>query len=221
MTSTTTPPRLRRALRIGLVSLVSLSTLATAAVDPGSASAGELPVNALADEVTSSATEALRVLDLHTVTQDPVDEALYTWNRAATAAHAARQLGYDPVEMIDAWAATDVAHQKAVLAALTQVGVPYRSNARSEGVAFDCSGLTSWAWAHGGHDLYHQSGTQISSSRRVDRADAAAGDLVHYPGHVMMYLGVGDAIVHAPRTGRTVEIDTISRDSVTFGDPTG
>jgi len=45
---------------------------------------------------------------------------------------------------------------------------------------------------------------------------------VHYPGHVMMYLGVDDAVVHSVNTGRTVEIDTISSrtvDSVTFGNP--
>ena len=58
---------------------------------------------------------------------------------------------------------------------------------------------------------------------RLDRSTAKAGDLVQYPGHVMMYLGVGDAIVHSVMTGRTVELDTISErrvNSVRFGDPT-
>ena len=36
----------------------------------------------------------------------------------------------------------------------------------------------------------------------------------------MLYLGVDDAIVHSVQTGRTVEIDTIRRGSVSFGDPT-
>ncbi len=38
----------------------------------------------------------------------------------------------------------------------------------------------------------------------------------------MLYLGVGDAIIHSVQSGRTVEIDTISGrrvDSVRFGDP--
>ena len=63
---------------------------------------------------------------------------------------------------------------------------------------------------------------QIRNSTKLDRTTAKAGDLVHYPGHVMMYLGVDDAIVHSVNTGRTVEIDTISARSVnrvTFGDP--
>ena len=50
-----------------------------------------------------------------------------------------------------------------------------------------------------------------------------AGDLIHYPGHIMMYLGVDDAIVHSVQTGRTVEVDTLSqrhRDRVRWGDPT-
>jgi len=39
---------------------------------------------------------------------------------------------------------------------------------------------------------------------------------------VMMYLGVGDAIIHSVQRGRTVELDTISdrrTNSVRFGDP--
>ena len=88
---------------------------------------------------------------------------------------------------------------------------------------FDCSGLTSFAWRSAGHELTRQSGSQISQAERLARDTAKAGDLVHYPGHVMMYLGVGDAIVHSVQTGRTVEIDTISgrrRNSVRWGDPT-
>ena len=60
------------------------------------------------------------------------------------------------------------------------------------------------------------------AATRVDRDEASAGDLVHYPGHVMMYLGVGDAVVHSVHTGRTVEIDTISKtraSRVIFGNP--
>ena len=50
-----------------------------------------------------------------------------------------------------------------------------------------------------------------------------AGDLAQYPGHVMMYLGVGEAVIHSVMTGRTVELDTISErqaSRVRFGDPT-
>jgi hypothetical protein len=47
-----------------------------------------------------------------------------------------------------------------------------------------------------------------------------AGDLVQFPGHVMMYLGVGDAIVHAVNRKDDVELDFF-RDRVRFGDPIG
>jgi hypothetical protein len=47
-----------------------------------------------------------------------------------------------------------------------------------------------------------------------------AGDLVQYPGHVMMYLGVGEAIVHASNPANDVELSHVSR-SVRYGDPTG
>ncbi len=106
---------------------------------------------------------------------------------------------------------------------MTQVGVPYRSNTSQENVGFDCSGLTTFAWARAGLSLTRQSSAQIREAASIDRTSAKAGDLVQYPGHVMMYLGVGDAIVHSVQTGRTVELDTISSrksSSVRFGDPT-
>ena len=66
-------------------------------------------------------------------------------------------------------------------------------------------------------ELFRQSGTQINEAAPLDRATAKAGDLVYYPGHVMLYLGVGDAIIHSVQTGRTVEIDTISGRRVRLG----
>ena len=59
-----------------------------------------------------------------------------------------------------------------------------------------------------------------SCSVSRDRESAKAGDLAYYPGHVMLYLGVDDAVVHSVQTGRTVEVDTMRRGSVRFGDPT-
>ena len=125
--------------------------------------------------------------------------------------------------MAAAWAVTTVEHQLAVLAAMTQVGVPYRSNTSKENVGFDCSGLTTYAWARAGVSLVRQSGQQIRNAEPLDRSTAKAGDLVQYPGHVMMYLGVGDAVIHSVMSGRTVELDTISErqaNRVRFGDPT-
>ena len=107
---------------------------------------------------------------------------------------------------------------EAVLAALTQLGVPYHYASSSPGVAFDCSGLTSWAWGRAGVQLSHQSSSQINAARGVDESTAVAGDLVQYPGHVMMYLVVERAILHASNPSTDVELSFVNR-AVRFGDP--
>ena len=202
------------------------STAAVAAVvafaGTASAQQPELAVNALAAEITTEADLAVAAYDVYIESEGLVDYVMYAKHRIATARLAARQLGYDEFLMIDAWSDASLDHQRAVLAAMTQIGVPYRSLASVEDEGFDCSGLTLYAWQASGVELNRISGDQIRAATRVDRDEASAGDLVHYPGHVMMYLGVGDAVVHSVSTGRTVEIDTISKtraSRVTFGNP--
>jgi cell wall-associated NlpC family hydrolase len=143
----------------------------------------------------------------------------YAMERDALAADVAVRYGVDVAAMQQAWGAADLTHQSALMAALSQIGVRYRTNAGSPSAGFDCSGLTSWAWRQAGVDIAHQSGSQIhaAAARSVD--EAQAGDIIWYPGHVMMYLGADGLMVHAPQTGRNVEIDNIPRHSVRFGDP--
>ena len=148
----------------------------------------------------------------------------YNSVRDSIAAEAARRMGADPAALQAAWRKADTTHQVALLAAFTQLGVKYRRNTATPGVGFDCSGLTSWSWSQAGLALFHQSAVQIQHSRRVTRDTAQAGDLVYYPGHVMMYLGLGNLIIHAPYTGRNVELSNISKsrvNSVLFGNPLG
>lgn len=210
--------RARRGLRnVALVAAVFGAI--SIGLDSGTTSAAR-GVNALAPEITSSARAAVAALDAYAESGSVADEQTLAWHRAITARYTARELGYDELAMVDAWRTTSLRHQRAVLGALTQVGVPYRTNTSIENEGFDCSGLTTYAWANAGQDLARQSGSQISAAQRVDRDTAEAGDLVHYPGHVMLYLGVDDAIVHSVTSGRTVEVDTIRRGSVSFGDPT-
>jgi peptidoglycan DL-endopeptidase CwlO len=100
----------------------------------------------------------------------------------------------------------------AVTAALSQRGVPYRFAAASPGEAFDCSGLTSWAWGQAGVSLPHQSRAQYASTARVSKDEAQAGDLLffHNPiSHVALYLGDG-TMVHAVRTGTTVSVSGVN-----------
>lgn len=144
--------------------------------------------------------------------------------RDAVANEAARRLGLDGAAMKAAWRKADSAHQVALLAAFTQLGTKYRSNASSPGVAFDCSGLTSWSWAQAGRSLPRQSGSQIKTVKAVDRSTVQAGDLAYYPGHVSMYLGIDNAIIHAPFSGRNIEVGFFSKsrtNSIRFGNPVG
>ncbi len=100
----------------------------------------------------------------------------------------------------------------AVAAALSQVGVPYRFAAASPGVAFDCSGLTSWAWGRAGVGLPHQSAQQYAGLPHISKDQAQPGDLIFYHSpisHVALYLG-GGRQVHAPATGKTVEVVAVN-----------
>jgi cell wall-associated NlpC family hydrolase len=104
----------------------------------------------------------------------------------------------------------------AVSAAKSQLGVPYRFAAESPGVAFDCSGLTKYAWGQAGVYLPHQSRQQYASSPHVSLANLAPGDLIFYYSpisHVSMYIG-GGQVIHAPATGDVVKISGLSGNAV-------
>lgn len=213
-----------RAVLIGLsVTTATIVGSVTVADDTASAISGPLATNAMAPVVTTSAREALESYDQWMASDDPSDYRSFVWFRTQAAQYAAIELGYPQDEMVEAWASTPVGHQVAVLAAMTQIGVPYRTNTSQENVGFDCSGLTTFAWSRAGVQLTRQSSAQIREAAPLDRASARAGDLVQYPGHVMMYLGIGDAVIHSVQRGRTVELDTIHErrtTTVRFGDPT-
>ncbi|WP_405735116.1 C40 family peptidase [Streptomyces sp. NBC_00028] len=97
--------------------------------------------------------------------------------------------------------------KKAVEYATSQIGKPYEWGAEGPG-SYDCSGLTSQAWASAGQPIPRTSQEQWKQLKKIDIKDMRPGDLIIYnsdASHVAMYLGDG-AIVHAPRPGRTVTI---------------
>ncbi|MET7847534.1 C40 family peptidase [Streptomyces avermitilis] len=97
--------------------------------------------------------------------------------------------------------------RKAVKFATEQIGKPYEWGAEGP-KSYDCSGLTSQAWAAAGSGIPRTSQEQWRQLRHIDVKDMRPGDLVIYfddASHVGMYVGDG-AIVHAPRPGRTVTI---------------
>ena len=96
-------------------------------------------------------------------------------------------------------------------AALSQLGVPYKFATAKPFVAFDCSGLTGWAWEQAGVSLPHQSQRQYNVTRHVPIDQAMPGDLLFYYtpiGHVGIYLG-GGKMVHAPEPGSVVNVATV------------
>ena len=144
--------------------------------------------------------------------------------RDQVAAEAATQLGIDPARMQAAWIKADRIRQLAVLSAFTQLGVPYGHFARKPGVGFDCSGITSWAWEQAGFEIPRGAKWQITSAGEVTAETAQAGDLIFYPTHVMMYLGVDLAIIHSPNRKSTVNLSNVWKRKVPklqWGNPLG
>jgi len=98
----------------------------------------------------------------------------------------------------------------AVQTALDQIGDPYSYGAAGPD-AFDCSGLTMYAWSAAGVALSHSSSVQSTQGTPVSISSLMPGDLVFYyspVSHVGMYIG-GGRVVHAPHTGTTVQIASL------------
>ncbi len=216
-------PRARRvrALVLGGALACAVGTLAVPAGSAGAAPTASVVVTArLDDPAAAAAAEALALLDRWIASGGSDEGAAYAAARNTLAATIAGRLALSPEAMASAWSAADLEHQRALLAALSQLGVPYRRNTSKPGQGFDCSGLTTYAWSQAGFALPRNSSAQIRSAEPREQQTAQAGDLVQYPGHVMMWLGVDRAIVHSPQRGRTVEVDVLKRRSIRFGDPT-
>ncbi|GAA2600063.1 C40 family peptidase [Streptomyces axinellae] len=98
----------------------------------------------------------------------------------------------------------------AVSAAKSALGKPYAWGATGPG-AFDCSGLTQWAYRQAGTSIPRTSQAQRSAGKQVPLSQARPGDLVVYrddASHVGMYVG-GGQVVHAPHPGAAVRYDPV------------
>ncbi|HEX4942599.1 MAG TPA: NlpC/P60 family protein [Actinomycetota bacterium] len=99
----------------------------------------------------------------------------------------------------------------AVQAALSVQGTQYVWGSADPNVGFDCSGLTSWAWAQAGVYLPHSSAAQYSLPH-VPLGSVQPGDLIFYYSpisHVALYIG-GGQIVHATHPGPDGAVHTDS-----------
>jgi cell wall-associated NlpC family hydrolase len=102
------------------------------------------------------------------------------------------------------------AAQSAVDTALAQLGDPYVWGAAGPN-AFDCSGLTQYAYAAAGVRLPHSSSVQATMGTAVPRSQLQPGDLVFFyspVSHVGMYIGNGQ-MVHAATFGSPVQVTSV------------
>jgi len=128
------------------------------------------------------------------------------------------------------WPTTDVPHgnsgrpvspvavhhtvgERAAAIALDQVGTPYRYGGQSP-AGFDCSGLVHYAYWQAGKSVPRTTGDLWSESRTVPSSELRTGDLLFFSisgkmQHVGLYIGDG-RFVHAPSSGRTVSIESLS-----------
>lgn len=119
-------------------------------------------------------------------------------------------------ELMAAWETTTDERLRVLLTALSQLGDPYVW-ATDGPDGFDCSGLMRFAWAAADLDLPHLSVAQANSGEAVTPETLQVADLVHAPGHIMMWLGARDGIVES--SGDGVAVGRWRSDSDAFTDP--
>ncbi|MFC8246434.1 C40 family peptidase [Streptomyces chartreusis] len=103
-------------------------------------------------------------------------------------------------------------------AAQSQIGKPYVYGATGT-ASYDCSGLTSWAYAQAGVSIPRTSQAQASYGTHLSMSELKVGDLVIFYGdlhHVGLYAGNGQ-VLHAPRSGTVVRYESINNMPFQFG----
>lgn len=129
----------------------------------------------------------------------------------AAASRASRGQRTEPLAAASAPVVADSgAAQAAIAMAMAQRGKPYVWAAGGPR-AFDCSGLTQYAFAAAGIRLPHSSRMQSQMGRSVSRSELRPGDLVFFyspVSHVGIYIGGGN-MVHAPTSGDVVKVAPI------------
>jgi cell wall-associated NlpC family hydrolase len=96
---------------------------------------------------------------------------------------------------------------KAVQFAVSQLGCPYVFGGTGPcGSGYDCSGLTSKAWAAAGVSIQRTSEEQWASLPHVSTSALEPGDILVFSGasHVGLYVG-NNKLIDAPHTGLNVE----------------
>ncbi|MCX5523565.1 NlpC/P60 family protein [Streptomyces bobili] len=160
-------------------------------------------------EVQSKLAEAQKLLNTLTAKEKA--------DLAAADARASRDAG-ERVDLGNTGPASGRA-MAAFQAAQGKIGSPYVYGASGPS-SFDCSGLTSWAFAQAGVSIPRISQDQANAGTRIySQSDLKVGDLVIFYGdlhHVGFYAGNGQ-VLHAPRSGTVVRYESINNMPFQFG----
>lgn len=116
------------------------------------------------------------------------------------------------------------AGQSAVNAALTKVGGPYVWAATGP-TAFDCSGLTQWAYKQAGINLPRTTRQQWAATTRISKDQLQPGDLIFYSNnkaasgiyHVSIYTGPGMRVHAANESIGIVHHKMITTNVIGYG----
>lgn len=105
--------------------------------------------------------------------------------------------------------------EQAAAIAKDQLGVRYKYGGASKS-GFDCSGLVWFAYSEIGLALPRTTGGLWSALTPVSRPELRPGDVIFFNiagkvSHVGLYLG-GARFVHAPVSGRVVEMESLDSD---------
>ena len=102
-----------------------------------------------------------------------------------------------------------------IMNAMSLIGLSYRFGGNSPTQGLDCSGFMQYIFKRSmGITLPRTSAEMATVGQQVDRANLKPGDMVFFGGggrvsHVGMYIG-NDRFIHAPRTGRDIEITSMN-----------
>ncbi|MEU2393653.1 NlpC/P60 family protein [Streptomyces sp. NPDC007369] len=106
----------------------------------------------------------------------------------------------------------------ALEAAKTKLGYAYVSGATGPS-AFDCSGLTQWAYKQAGVSISRTTYTQVNDGTRIGRSQLQPGDLVFFYSdlhHVGLYAGNG-TVLHASNPRGGIKYESINNMPFQFG----
>lgn len=176
------------------------------------------------DPMQAQAQKTAKALTAFRAEATPTTEVRWRMELARLAGMVAPRVGVERAPLLNAWHSTTPQHQVALVTGLTTLGVGYEFGSDNPRKGLDCSGLIAYAWSEVGVELPLQSLSQYRATKPVEKKDALAGDLIWYPGHTMMYLGVGDAVLHSARPNAGVRVGLVGwreLPQMKFGNPLG